>query len=299
MILDKPMDVCVLVGSLRKASLNGMLANALISLAPSSIEPEVVEIGEMPFYNQDLERLIDPPPAPWAEFRQRVEVADAVLFVTSEYNRSVPAVLKNALDVGSRPYGRSVWDGKPGAIVSGSPGTIGAFGANHHLRQSLVFLNVPTMQQPEAYIGQPTSSSMNTASSSTMVLENSCVSSCRRSRNGSRRSGLKVNASNGFDLARTAPGRGSARGGCSGDRAAGAGFWWFSQFSQFAIPLIKPPSVAPLPSQRGVLVVTFPRSHQSRDSAAITNQQVGKKSGKQAVRNICRTSGPADQAGHS
>jgi chromate reductase, NAD(P)H dehydrogenase (quinone) len=153
MILDKSMNVCVLVGSLRKASLSGMLANALISLAPSSMEPEIVEIGQLPFYNEDLERLIDPPPAPWTAFRQRVKAADAVLFVTPEYNRSVPAVLKNALDVGSRPYGSSVWDRKPGAIVSGSPGAIGAFGANHHLRQSLVFLNVPTMRQPEAYVG--------------------------------------------------------------------------------------------------------------------------------------------------
>jgi chromate reductase len=153
MILHKPMNVCVLVGSLRKASFSGMLANALMSLAPSSMESEVVEIGQLPFYNQDLERLIDPPPAPWTAFRQRVTPADAVLFVTPEYNRSVPAVLKNALDVGSRPYGSSVWDRKPGAIVSGSPGAIGAFGANHHLRQSLVFLNVPTMQQPEAYVG--------------------------------------------------------------------------------------------------------------------------------------------------
>ncbi len=144
--MDKPMNVCVLVGSLRKASFNGMLANALISLAPSSMKPDIV----VPFYNQDLET--DPPPAPWAAFRQRVKAADAVLFVTPEYNRSVPAVLKNALDVGSRPYGSSIWDRKPGAIVSGSPGAIGAFGANHHLRQSLVFLNVPTMQQPEAYI---------------------------------------------------------------------------------------------------------------------------------------------------
>src|SRR5271169_113309 len=153
MILDKPMKVCVLVGSLRKASFSGMLANALMSLAPSSMEPEVVEIGQLPFYNQDLEKMIDPPPAPWTAFRQRIKAADAVLFVTPEYNRSVPAVLKNVLDVGSRPYGSSVWDCKPGAIVSGSPGAIGAFGANHHLRQSLVFLNVPTMQQPEAYLG--------------------------------------------------------------------------------------------------------------------------------------------------
>jgi chromate reductase len=148
--MDKPMNVCVLVGSLRKASLNGMLANALISLAPSSMKLDIVQIGQLPLYNQDLD--IDPPPAPWTAFRQRVKAADAVLFVTPEYNRSVPAALKNALDVGSRPYGSSVWDRKPGAIVSSSPGAIGAFGANHHLRQSLVFLNVPTMQQPEAYV---------------------------------------------------------------------------------------------------------------------------------------------------
>jgi chromate reductase len=144
-------DVCVLVGSLRKALFNGMLANALISLAPSLLTLDIVEIGQLPFFNQDLET--DPPPAPRTAFRQRVKAADAVLFVTPEYNRSVPAVLKNALDVGSRPYGSSVWDRKPGAIVGGSPSAIGAFGANHHLRQSLVFLNVPTMQQPEAYVG--------------------------------------------------------------------------------------------------------------------------------------------------
>src|SRR6266705_1403417 len=149
--MDKPMNVCVLVGSLRKASLNGMLANALMSLAPSSMKLEIVEIGQLPFFNQDLET--DSTPAQWTAFRRRVKAADAVLFVTPEYNRSVPAVLKNALDVGSRPYGSSVWDRKPGAIVSSSPGAIGGFGANHHLRQSLVFLNMPTMQQPEAYLG--------------------------------------------------------------------------------------------------------------------------------------------------
>src|ERR1700724_2294910 len=148
MIMDRPMNVCVLVGSLRKASFSRMLANALISLAPSSMKLDIVEVGQLPFYNEDLEA--GPPPAPWTAFRQRVKAADAVLFVTPEYNRSVPAVLKNALDVGSRPYGSSVWDRKPGAVVSGSPGAIGAFGANHHLRQSLVFLNVPPLQQPEA-----------------------------------------------------------------------------------------------------------------------------------------------------
>jgi chromate reductase len=128
-----------------------MLANVLISLAPPSMKLDIVEIGQLPLYNEDLETTA--PPAPWTAFRQRIRAADAVLFVTPEYNRSVPAVLKNVLDVGSRPYGSSVWDCKPGAIVSGSPGAIGAFGANHHLRQSLVFLNVPTMQQPEAYLG--------------------------------------------------------------------------------------------------------------------------------------------------
>src|SRR6266436_9600421 len=122
--MEKPMNVCVLVGSLRKASFNGMLANALIWLAPSSLKLDIVEIGQLPFYNQDLET--DPPPAPWTAFGQRVKAADAVLFVTPEYNRSVPAVLKNALDVGSRPYGSSVWDRKPGAVVSGTPGAIGA-----------------------------------------------------------------------------------------------------------------------------------------------------------------------------
>src|SRR5450755_1598529 len=149
--MDRPMDVCVLVGSLRKASFNGILANALISLAPSSIKLDIVGVGQLPLYNEDLETAA--PPAPWTAFRQRVKAADAVLFVTPEYNRSVPAALKNALDVGSRPYGKSVWSGKPGAVVSASPGAIGGFGANHHLRQSLVFLNVPAMPQPEAYIG--------------------------------------------------------------------------------------------------------------------------------------------------
>jgi len=148
--MDKPMNVCVLVGSLRTASFNTKLANVLMSLAPSSLKLDIVEIGQLPLYNEDIET--NPAPAPWIAFRQRVKAADAVLFVTPEYNRSVPAALKNALDVGSRPYGASVWDRKPGAIVSSSPGAIGAFGANHHLRQSLVFLNVPIMQQPEAYV---------------------------------------------------------------------------------------------------------------------------------------------------
>ncbi|MGH8041024.1 MAG: NADPH-dependent FMN reductase [Rudaea sp.] len=143
-------DVAVLVGSLRKDSLNRKFARVLSGLAPASLRLEIVEIGDLPLYNIDLETA--PPPA-WVVFRERMQRAQAVLFVTPEYNRSVPGALKNAIDVGSRPYGHSVWSGKPAAIVSVSPGAVGGFGANHHLRQSLVFLDMPTLQQPEAYIG--------------------------------------------------------------------------------------------------------------------------------------------------
>jgi chromate reductase, NAD(P)H dehydrogenase (quinone) len=144
--------VAVLVGSLRRDSFNRKTANALRALAPASLQLEIVEIGQLPLYNEDDDKE-GKVPETWKAFRQRIKAYDAVLFVTPEYNRSVSAALKNALDVGSRPYGKSVWDGKPGAVVSVSVGAIGGFGANHHLRQSLVFLNVPTMQQPEAYIG--------------------------------------------------------------------------------------------------------------------------------------------------
>ena len=143
-------NVAVIVGSLRKDGLNRRMARALIAVAPGGLALDIVEIGDLPLYNQDHD---DPPAPAWAAFRDRIKAVDAVLFVTPEHNRSVPAALKNAIDVGSRPYGQSAWNGKPGAIVSVSPGGIGAFGANHHLRQSLVFLNVPAMQQPEAYIG--------------------------------------------------------------------------------------------------------------------------------------------------
>jgi chromate reductase len=143
-------DVAVLVGSLRKESFTRKIAKALISLNTGPLRPEIVEIGALPLYNQDED---ESPPQAWAQFRTRIKAADAVLFVTPEYNRSVPACLKNAVDVGSRPYGSSAWEGKPAAIVSVSPGAVGGFGANHHLRQSMVFLNMPMMQQPEAYIG--------------------------------------------------------------------------------------------------------------------------------------------------
>jgi len=146
----KTYSIAVLVGSLRKESFSRKTAKALIALAPDSLALEIVDIGRLPIYNQDLEEA---PPSAWTEFRERLKGYEGLLFVTPEYNRSVPAVLKNAIDVASRPYGKNVWDGKPGAIVSVSPGALGAFGANHHLRQSLVFLNVPTMAQPEAYVG--------------------------------------------------------------------------------------------------------------------------------------------------
>jgi chromate reductase, NAD(P)H dehydrogenase (quinone) len=148
--MSETRKVAVFVGSLRKAALSRKTALTLTQVAPKSLDLEIVEIGQLPLYNEDEEHAA---PESWLAFRNRLRGADAFLFVTPEYNRSVPAALKNALDVGSRPYGQSVWDGKPGAVVSVSPGAIGGFGANHHLRQSLVFLNVPAVQQPEAYIG--------------------------------------------------------------------------------------------------------------------------------------------------
>lgn len=146
-----PTSVAVLIGSLRKDSLNRKMANALTAMAPAGLALKEASIRELPLYDADLEG--EGAPAAWRAFRQQIKAADAVLFVTPEYNRSVPGGLKNAIDVGSRPSGASVWQGKPAAIVSVSPGAIGAFGANHHLRQSFVFLDLLPLQQPEAYIG--------------------------------------------------------------------------------------------------------------------------------------------------
>ncbi|MEN0658103.1 NAD(P)H-dependent oxidoreductase [Caldifermentibacillus hisashii] len=141
----------ILLGSLRKESFSRKLAENVAALFPEGYEAEIVEIGNLPLYNQDFDDYNNVP-AEYTTFRNKIKEINAVLFITPEYNRSVPAVLKNALDVGSRPYGKSVWDGKPAAIISQSPGNLSAFGANHHLRQSLVVLNMPTVQQPEAYI---------------------------------------------------------------------------------------------------------------------------------------------------
>jgi chromate reductase len=145
-------NVAVLVGSLRKDSINRKVAHALVALAPEQLRCSFVEIGGLPLYNQDLDTVT--PPIAWTAFRASIRAADALLLVTPEYNRSVPGALKNAIDVGSRPSGQNVWNGKPGAVVSVTQGALGAFGANHALRQSLVFVNVPVMAQPEAYIGR-------------------------------------------------------------------------------------------------------------------------------------------------
>lgn len=144
-------EVAIVVGSLREGSLNRKLAHELVRLAPAGLAFSFVEIGGLPLYNEDLEKA--GAPQAWQDFRASIGAADAILFVTPEYNRSLPGGLKNAIDVGSRPYGKAAWTKKPGAIVSGTPGALGAFGANHHLRQSCVFLDMPIMPQPEAYLG--------------------------------------------------------------------------------------------------------------------------------------------------
>lgn len=149
----KKHKIAVIVGSLRKESYNLKTAKVLMKLAPESLTFELLNIGNLPMFNEDLEAT---PPNEWIAFREQIAAVDGYLFLTPEYNRSVPGVLKNAIDVGSRPYGQNFWNGKPAAIVSVSIGPISGFGANHHLRQSLVFVNVPTMAQPEAYIGNAT-----------------------------------------------------------------------------------------------------------------------------------------------
>ena len=128
------------------------VVNALHELAPQGMAIEIAPIGSLSLYNEDDDA--DVPPRAWRAFRDQVRTGDAVLFATPEYNRSIPGVMKNAIDVGSRPYGASVWAGKPAAVMSASPGAYGGFGANHHLRQCLTFLDMPVLQQPEAYLGR-------------------------------------------------------------------------------------------------------------------------------------------------
>ena len=150
--------IAIIVGSLREGSINRKVARSICALRNDNLNCSMVEIGDLPLYNQDLDGN---PPEQWTRFRQQVGAADGVLFCSPEYNRGIPGVLKNAIDVGSRPYGQSVFDKKPAAIVTASPGSIGGFGANHQIRQAGVFLNMPMMQQPEAYLGHVTDDSFD------------------------------------------------------------------------------------------------------------------------------------------
>lgn len=140
----------IIVGSLREGSINRKIARSMCAIRDDDLSCSMIEIGDLPLFNQDLEKT---PPEQWVRFKDQVAASDGILFCTPEYNRGMPGVLKNAIDVGSRPYGRSVWDRKPAAIITGSPGSIGGALANHQVRQSCVFLNMPVMQQPEAYLG--------------------------------------------------------------------------------------------------------------------------------------------------
>ncbi|WP_118857648.1 NADPH-dependent FMN reductase [Sphingomonas mesophila] len=147
----KRFSIAIVCGSLRRDSINRKIARSMCALGGERLDCRIVEIGDLALFNQDLE---GEPPEAWVRFRREIVAADGVLFVSPEYNRSIPGALKNALDVGSRPYGQSVWSKKPAAIVTASPGAIGGFGANHQIRQACVFLDMPVMQHPEAYLGQ-------------------------------------------------------------------------------------------------------------------------------------------------
>lgn len=145
-------DVALIVGGLSKGAVSGRVARALEAMQPASIALRRVEIGDLPFYNQDLET--ESPPAPWLRLRDAIRAADGILFVVPEYNRGIPAAVKNAVDVGSRPPAANVWREKPVGIVSTTPGALGGFGANHQLRQNLSFSAVQVMLQPEMYLGR-------------------------------------------------------------------------------------------------------------------------------------------------
>lgn len=151
--------IAIIVGSIREGSLNRKVARAICGSVPESLNCNIVEIADLPLYDPDLDD--DPQPEAWVRFRREIADADGVLFVTPEYNRSIPGALKNAIDVGSRPYGKSVFAKKPAAIVTASPSALGGFGCNHHLRQCCVFLDMPTMQQPEAYLSHVSDDKFN------------------------------------------------------------------------------------------------------------------------------------------
>lgn len=150
--------IAILVGSLRADSINRKVAKSICAIRGDNLDCTMIEIGDLPLYNQEHDAN---PPQEYVRFRDQIRESDGVLFCSPEYNRGVPGVLKNAIDVGSRPYGKSVFNGKPAAIITASPGAIGGFGANHQIRQAAVFLNMPVMQQPEAYLGHVTDDSFD------------------------------------------------------------------------------------------------------------------------------------------
>lgn len=152
--------IAILVGSLREASINRKVAQSICAIRSDGLDCETVEIGDLPLYNEEIDKP-GKRPQEYDRFREAVASADGVLFVTPEYNRGIPGALKNAIDVGSRPYGKSAFNGKPAAVITASPGAIGGFGANHQIRQAAVFLNMPVMQQPEAYLGGVTDDSFD------------------------------------------------------------------------------------------------------------------------------------------
>lgn len=150
--MKNTVKVGLVIGSLREGSYNRIVSEKIADLLPDNFEVTELKIDDLPFYNEDLD-VDGKVPESWERLRKEVAEQDAYIFATPEYNRSVPAVLKNALDVASRPYGENKWAGKPALVTSVSIGGIGGFGANQHLRQSLVFLDVYPLQQPEVYMG--------------------------------------------------------------------------------------------------------------------------------------------------
>ena len=147
--MASPYNIVVIVGSIRKESFTLKIANTLAKLAPASLKLDVTTLQGISFFNQDLEAT---PPADWLAFREKLQHSNGVLFVTPEYNRSIPGVLKNAIDVGSRPYGKSSFLGKPTGIVSNSPGPLGGVNAAKHLQNILPGISGPIMGQPETYL---------------------------------------------------------------------------------------------------------------------------------------------------
>lgn len=142
----------IVVGSIRKDAYTKKIADFLIENTPEGYHFEQLNIAELPLYNQDYDEAGTP--AAYDVFRKEVKSTDGIIFITPEHNRSIPAALKNALDVASRPYGKNAWDAKPAMVISSSISGISGFGANHHLRQTLTFLNMPTLQQPEVYLAK-------------------------------------------------------------------------------------------------------------------------------------------------